>query len=379
MRLLEHEGKNFLRQFGIATPEEQVAYTVDEAVEAATKLGYPAVVKAQVLTGGRGKAGGVRVVANEAEARDAATHILGMNIKGEVCHCLLVARCVNIARELYAGITLDTRAGLPILMFSTSGGMEIEEVAAKTPEKLLKMHLTPLAPLEIWQAENFLRAADLNSEELVGVAKVLVKLAKLFFDREAHVAEINPLVITGEGKVLALDSKVVLDNESLKRLNIPKTDGLPQTDLERRAAAIGVRYVQLEGDIAVLGGGAGLGMATMDLVHYCGRKPACFIDCGGGITKEATAEAMRICLDTPGAKGVIFNAYGGGNNCETMATGVVMALQDRPGAKVMVKMRGHSQDEGWALLKEHGIPYVTNESSTTAIERLIASLDTPAQ
>lgn len=374
MRLLEHEGKSMLRSFGIPTPEECVVHSVEEAVAAAARLGFPVVVKAQVLTGGRGKAGGVKVVEDPSELPETAERILGMTIKGEVCKALLVAKSVDIASEMYAGITIDGQAGLPVLMFSLAGGMDIESVAATQPEKLLTMHLSSLKPLEVWQVMDFLRKAELPSPLLVEVAGILTRMARCFFEREAHVVEINPLVVTTAGAVMALDAKVVLDKDSLKRLGIAQTDGLPETELELRAAAIGVRYVALDGDIAVLGGGAGLGMATMDLVHYCGRKPACFIDCGGGITSKATAEAMRICLDTPGAKGVIFNAFGGGNNCETMALGVLEALRDRPGARVMVKMRGHSQDEGWALLRENGVPYVTDETSQVAMQRLINSI-----
>jgi len=201
-----------------------------------------------------------------------------------------------------------------------------------------------------------------------------VALSQSYFAKEAITMEINPLAVTAEGAVIALDAKVVLDNDALARLGIPKTDGGRITELEKRAAAVGVRYVQLDGDIAVLGGGAGVGMATMDLVHFSGHKPACFIDCGGGITSEATAEALRICLDTPGAKGVIFNAFGGGNNCETMGLGVLMVAKERPEANIMVKMRGHSQDEGWELLAKHGVPFVRDETSTTAVNLLIKNI-----
>ncbi len=374
MRLLEHEGRSLFGQYGIPVQDAQVAQTVDEAAKAARALGYPVVVKAQVLAGGRGKAGGVKVVHDETALRSEAARILAMTIKGEACRCLLISRCAAIKREFYAGVTLDAGAGCPLLMFSTEGGMDIETVAATMPEKLLRLHLKGLRPLELWQAMNFARVAGLPSKTLLGVSRVLASLTQAYSAKEAITMEINPLALTDSGGLLALDAKVVLDNDSLKRLGIPKTDGAPVSELEKRAAAIGVRYVQLEGDIAVLGGGAGVGMATMDLVHFSGRRPACFIDCGGGITSEATAEAMRICLDTPGVRGVIFNAFGGGNNCETMAAGVVRVAQERPEAKLMVKMRGHSQDQGWAMLAEHGVPFVRDETSTTAVTRLIESI-----
>lgn len=374
MRLLEHEGKAIFSEFAIPLTKGKVVHSQAEAVGAASEIGYPLVVKAQVLAGGRGKAGGVKIAKDEAELARISGEILGMTIKGETCSCLLLTQCVDIAREFYLGITLDSGAGFPLLLFSTAGGIDIETVAATQPEKLLRRHLDELRPLEIWQAMNFLLPAKLPSDIMFKTAKVVVALTKAFFAKEAHTTEINPLVVTSANDVLALDAKVVLDNDSLKRLGIPKTDGLPVTELEKRAASIGIRYVQLEGDIAVLGGGAGVGMATMDMVHFSGHKPACVIDCGGGITAEATAEAVRICLDTPGAKGVIFNAFGGGNNCETMAKGVVLGMKDRPNGKIVVKMRGHSQDEGWALLRENNIPFVQDETSAQAIQKLISMI-----
>lgn len=374
MRLLEHEGRTLFESHGIPVQEGSVAYTADDAAEAANALGYPVMVKAQVFAGGRGKAGGIKRVGSEAELRSEAARILAMTIKDEPCRCLLITRCAAIQQEFYASITLDAGAGYPVLMFSTEGGMDIEEVAVECPEKLLRMHLTDLHPLELWQAMNFARGASLPSDYLLRVAQVVVALSQAYFAKEAITMEINPLAVTADGAVIALDAKVVLDNDALKRLGILRTDLGETTDLEKRAAAIGVRYVQLDGDIAVLGGGAGVGMATMDLVHFCGHRPACFIDCGGGITSEATAEALRICLDTPGANGVVFNAFGGGNNCETMGIGVVTVAKERPGAKIMVKMRGHSQDEGWELLAKHGIPFVRDETSTTAVKLLIDNI-----
>ena len=374
MRMLEHEGRSLFEAHGIPVQDGRVVQTVDEAAEAANFLGYPVMVKAQVFAGGRGKAGGIKRVEDEKELRAAASVILGMTIKDELCHSLLITRCATIEKEFYVGITLDAGAGYPVLMFSTEGGMDIETVAAEYPEKLLRMLLTDLRPLGLWHAMNFLRGAALPSDCMLRVARVVVALSQSYFAKEAITMEINPLAVTAEGAVIALDAKVVLDNDALARLGIPKTDGGRITELEKRAAAVGVRYVQLDGDIAVLGGGAGVGMATMDLVHFSGHKPACFIDCGGGITSEATAEALRICLDTPGAKGVIFNAFGGGNNCETMGLGVLMVAKERPEAKIMVKMRGHSQDEGWELLAKHGVPFVRDETSTTAVNLLIKNI-----
>lgn len=373
MRMLEYEGKALFRECGIPTPEEHLAKSGEEACLAAEQIGLPVVIKAQVLAGGRGKAGGIKVARNLDEVRQHASSILGMTIKNEICHEVLVAPAVTIERELYAGITIDPRAGGAVLMFSAAGGMDIEEVARTNPERILRMPICLSEPPALWDYMNLLRKEQMESSLLLEVAKVLKRLADVFIRYCAQTVEINPLALTEKG-IMALDSKVVLDNDALKRLNIPKTDGAPVTDLEKRAAAIGVRYVQLDGEIAVLSGGAGLGMATMDLVHFCGSKPSCFIDCGGGITSEATAEAVRICLDTPGTRGVMVNAFGGGNDCGVIARGILAALNEYPDAHIMVKMRGFSQEIAWDLLKEAKVPFVSRESSKTAVQRLINSI-----
>ncbi len=375
MRMLEYEGKRLLREQGIITPPEQTASSVEEAVSAAKELGYPVVVKAQVLAGGRGKAGGVKVVSDEAALRTAATNILGMTIKEELCEILLIASAREIAKELYAGVTLDPAEGKPVLIFSTEGGMDIEEVAEKTPEKVCKYYLSPLELPRRHVILEELRKSGLVDTSLPKVCDVVMRLIKAFFERDCTTLEINPLILTPEGECLALDAKAVLDDSALKRQKIAQTDNLPSNELEVKAASIGVNYVTLEGNVAVIAGGAGLGMATIDMVNYCGGKPASFLDTGGGISTDNMAEALRISLATAGVKGVVINIFGGINNCAVVAKGIARVIdEDKPTAKISVKMRGNSQDEGWAMLEERNIPIVKYGTTEEAVQNLMNAL-----
>lgn len=375
MRMLEYQGKELLRRQGIPTTPEYVARTADEAATHAAVLGYPVVVKAQVLTGGRGKAGGVRVVRDEAALRDAATAILGMTIKNEVCEILLVATATDIAREFYAGVTIDPVEGKPVFIFSTEGGMDIESVAQNAPEKVRTLHLSPFTPPRRHILLEELRQGGLSGEALPKVCSVAVQLVDAFFRNDCTTLEINPLVITPDGTCLALDAKAVIDDAALKRQKLLQTDSVPVTELECRAAAIGVNYVALEGEIAVIAGGAGLGMATMDMVNRYAARPASFLDTGGGINSVNMAEALRVSLATPGVRGVVINIFGGINNCEEVAKGIAHVLdEDAPTARIVVKMRGHSQDEGWALLEARQIPIVKFGTTEEAVRLLIADI-----
>jgi succinyl-CoA synthetase beta subunit len=289
---------------------------------------------------------------------------------------VLLSRKVDIVRELYAGVTFDPQNGLPALMFSTSGGVDIEEVARATPEKVLTMHLSPTQPVRGFRIIDFLRGSDLPSDLLPKLAQVLHKLIEAFYASDATTAEINPLAVTPEGEVVALDSKMVIDDSSLVRQQIIQRFEAG-TPLEARARSVGLNYVPLEGNIAVLGSGAGLAMATMDFISHYGAVPACFLDTGGGISSEKMAEALRICLATPGVEAVLVNAFGGINNCEWMGRGIANVIdEDKPTKKILVKMRGHSQDEGWKLLEDRRIPVVkfgTTEEAVKQIVELVAS------
>ena len=375
MRMLEYEGKAILRKHGIVTTAESVAGTVEEAIDAGKSLGFPVVVKAQVLAGGRGKAGGVRIANNSDAVRDAATAILGMEIKGEECKKLLVAKACGIEKELYAGVTIDQAAGCPVLIFSLEGGMDIEEVASKTPEKVRTIHLSSLYPIRRHVIQEEIRKAGLVGPLLPKISTVVQQLVDAFFANDCTTLEINPLVVTDAGEVIALDAKAVIDDSALKRQNLVQTDSVPGNDLERRAQAIRVNYVSLEGEVAIIAGGAGLAMATMDMVNLQKSTAASFMDLGGGISAENMAEALRISLATKGVRGVVINVFGGINNCLEMATGIAEVLEkDSPAAKIVVKMRGHSQDEGWALLNKYTVPIVKYGTTFDAVQALLAGM-----
>lgn len=372
MRLLEFEGKQIFERYGIPIQTGIVAITPEEAVAAAEKIGYPVVLKAQVLAGGRGKAGGVKFAHDASEVIENSKKILGMVIKGEATKCLLVNGIIDIEIELYAGITIDPGVGLPILMFSTSGGMDIELVAKETPEKLLRMHLDPTKAYRPYDMVNFLQNSDLKTSLLPKVANILLRLIQGFYGADATTTEINPLIITKDQQVLALDSKVVIDDSALKRQPLLKKKKEQLSLIEERAKKAEVNYVLLDGNIAVIAGGAGLAMATMDLVSHFGGKPASFLDTGGGISSDHMAEALRISLETKGVEGVIVNVFGGINNCEIIAKGIAEVIdQDQPSIPIVVKMRGHSQDEGWKILEDRNIPIIKFGTSEEAIRLLL--------
>ena len=374
MRLLEYEGKELLSKAGFAVPAEKTAASEEEASRAAAELGYPVVLKAQVLAGGRGKAGGIRLVSSEKELREAARAVLGMTIADERCALLLVAKAVDIKREMYVGITIDAAEGKPVLIFSTEGGMEIEILAKHAPEKVHTIRLSCLNPLRRHTALEFLCRAGVPKDLLNPVCTAVQKLGEAFFRFDCTTLEINPFVVTAGEELIALDAKAVMDDSALKRQNRVQTDGAPATEAERRAAAIGVNFVSLEGNVAVIAGGAGLAMATMDMVTRYVKQPACFLDTGGGIRSENMAEALRICCSYPGVKGVVINIFGGINNCAEVARGIIKALDAEKNAPALViKMRGHSQDEGWALLEERKLPVIKYGTTEDAVKTRCAS------
>jgi succinyl-CoA synthetase beta subunit len=376
--MLEHQGKELLRRYGINCPKEYTAVTVDEAASVAGETGYPVVLKAQVLCGGRGKAGGIAAVNCEKELRATADRMLGMSVKNEICRCLLVAEAVDIAREYYAGVTIDAAAGRPVLILSAAGGVDIEHTTAATPEKLRTLHLSSLSMPRRHEILEELRLAEIKGDDLPKVCSMAQRMVEAFFACDCTTLEINPLVVTADGICLALDAKAVIDDEALARQGLQQTDSYPASDIEKRAAAIGVNYVRLDpsGDVAVIAGGAGLGMAGMDMVNNSGRKTGSFLDTGGGISKATMAEALRISLETPGIRGVFINIFGGINNCAEVARGIVEVVDaDKPDAVLVVKMRGHSQDEGWALLDERKVPLIRHGTSEDAVRLLTACMD----
>lgn len=375
MKLYEFEGKALFARWGILTPLGRVVATPEDAAVAAEELGGPTVVKAQVLTGGRGKAGGVRLAADPAEAREAAAAILAMAIRGEPVRRVLVEQQLAVAREFYAGITVDRAAGQAVLMFSTQGGMDIEAVAAEQPGAIATLYLDGVAPVRRYRILETVKRAGLSGREVTAVTDVILKLVRLFFALDCTTAEINPLVVTAEGQVVAADAKLVLDDEALFRhrdLELgPREEH--QTELERAAREARLAYVPLgEGNIGIIAGGAGLAMATMDMVAAHGGRPANFLDTGGGVSAEQMAEALRIVTAESRVEGVLINVFGGINNCAIMAEGIARFLREAERrVPIVVKMRGHNQEEGWATLAEWDVPVIKFGTTEEAVQLLL--------
>ncbi len=379
MYLREHQAKEILRAAGLPVPPSQVVFTPEEAAAAAQDIG-PCVVKAQVRAGGRGKAGFITLAQTPEEAAAAAARMLGQSHQGETVDRLLVEGRLDIAQELYLGVVLDTAQASPMALLSTRGGVDIEQVAAESPQDL---HRVPLDPLQEGIADpapwrGLWQKAGLASELLDQAVEVTVKLAELFFKAEAFTLEINPLVVTKQGKIMAGDCKLIVDDSCLFRH--PEMQGFVEVDEnapETKAKKIGVTYVSLEknGSIGVMAGGAGICMTTMDEVADAGGIPVAFIDLGGGISEENMAKALEIMLSTPGINGLILNVFGGINNCEIMAKGVRrMWPRLREQVTLVIKMRGHSQEEGWAILQELGVPVVKHGTTTEAVKLLMQEM-----
>lgn len=377
MKLYEFEGKSLFREMGIPTPRGFVSTTVEEAKNAAKELGYPLAVKDQVLHGGRGKAGGIKFTDNEDELLDAANELLTTKLAGDNAKRLLVEEKIRIAHEFYAGITLDPLVSLPVLMISPHGGMDIEEVVETYPHQLFRMNLDPLMNPRVYQFIDIVLKTGLTGRDLVQVTRVLLHLVNCYFMYNAITAEINPLVIDEEGKVLAADSKIEIDDSALFRIKAAESFEREVFDpLEAEAKAAGLSYVSMgEGNIGLIAGGAGLGMASMDMIFAHGGSPANFLDLTGDANPDRTAMALEIVLKKPGVEGVLFNAFGGINNCKHMAMGISKVVDElHPPQVITVKMRGHAQKEGWALLEERKIPVVKFGTTEQAICLLLEQM-----
>ncbi len=377
MKLIEKDGKDIFKRFGIPVPQGRLAHDPDQAAAAAAELGGRAVVKAQVLRGKRGKAGAVRLVGSPEEARQAAAAILGMDLGGERVTVLLVEESLDIAKELYAGITIDPGRGSAVLIFSARGGMDIEEVAATAPEAVVSLPFDGVEPVRRHDLYALVKRAGLTGPELVAVTGVLLGLVQGFTAMDATTSEINPLVIVAGGRAVAADAKLVIDDSALFRhKDLTPTETEPQGPLEKAAWEAGVAYVPLAGgEVGVIAGGAGLALATMDTISTLGSRPADFLDVGGGVSVDRMAASMRIVAGTPGVRGILVNVFGGINNCELMARGVLKALdEDHIEVPVVVKMRGHSQDEGWALLEAAGIDVIKKGTTEEAVRLIIQEI-----
>ncbi|MGG3738679.1 ADP-forming succinate--CoA ligase subunit beta [Aeribacillus pallidus] len=382
MNIHEYQGKEILRKYGVTVPNGKVAFTVDEAVEAAKELGTDVVVvKAQIHAGGRGKAGGVKVAKNLDEVRTYASELLGKTLvthqtgpDGKEVKRLLIEEGCDIKKEYYVGLVLDRATSRVVLMASEEGGTEIEEVAAKTPEKIFKEYIDPVTGLTPFQARRI--AFNINiPNELVGQAvKFMMGLYQVFIEKDCSIAEINPLVVTGDGKVMALDAKLNFDSNALYRhKDILEYRDLDEEDpKEIEASKHDLSYISLDGNIGCMVNGAGLAMATMDIIKYYGGEPANFLDVGGGATAEKVTEAFKIILSDPNVKGIFVNIFGGIMKCDVIATGVVEAAkQVELKVPLVVRLEGTNVELGKKILEESGLNIIAAESMADGAQKIV--------
>jgi succinyl-CoA synthetase beta subunit len=377
MDLLEYQGKQLFARHGVPVPSGRPARTVDEAVAAAEEIGYPCVVKAQVQIGGRGKAGGIKVAKDVDEARTHAEAILGMDIRGFTVHEVWVEAASDIAAEYYASIVFDRSAKKPLMMLSTKGGMDIEAVAEEDPDAIARLHVDPLIGFQAFHGRRLAYEAGVDADVIRPLGGLLAKLYDAFISEEAMLVEVNPLIVTGDRDVAALDAKVTLDNNALFRH--PENAELPAGDdedpQEKMAKERGLTYVALDGDIGILGNGAGLVMSTLDVVAQAGGSPANFLDAGGGSKAEAITSAVEVILSNPSVKAVLFNIFGGITRCDEVANGLIEAFaQIKPTVPFVVRLSGTNEEEGRRLLAEAALPNVHTEETMLGAARRVVEL-----
>ncbi|WP_046215349.1 ADP-forming succinate--CoA ligase subunit beta [Paenibacillus wulumuqiensis] len=383
MNIHEYQGKQLLKQYGVAVPEGKVAFTVEEAVEAAQSLGSPVcVVKAQIHAGGRGKAGGVKVAKSVDEVRTYAQELLGKVLvthqtgpEGKEIKRLLIEEGCDIQKEYYIGVVIDRATGKVVIMASEEGGTEIEEVAEKTPEKIFREAVDPAVGLQAFQARKLAYAINIPTKLVNKAAQFMLSLYKAFVEKDCSIAEINPLVVTGDGQVMALDAKLNFDSNALFRHpEILELRDLEEEDeKEIEASKFDLSYIALDGNIGCMVNGAGLAMATMDIIKYYGGEPANFLDVGGGATTEKVTEAFKIILSDPNVKGIFINIFGGIMRCDVIANGVVEAAKqiglDRP---LVVRLEGTNVDLGKQILAESGLNIVAADSMADGAQKIVA-------
>lgn len=383
MNIHEYQGKSVLKQYGVAVPEGKVAFTVDEAVQAAEELGTPiVVVKAQIHAGGRGKAGGVKIAKSLDDVRTYATELLGKVLvthqtgpEGKEVKRLLIEQGCDIKKEYYIGVVVDRGTGRVVMMASEEGGTEIEEVAAATPEKIVKEVIDPAVGLQVFQARKLAYAINIPAELVNKAVKFMVALYQAFVEKDCSIAEINPLVVTGNGEVMALDAKLNFDSNALYRhKDIQALRDLDEEDeKEIEASKFDLSYIALDGNIGCMVNGAGLAMSTMDIIKYYGGEPANFLDVGGGATTEKVTEAFKIILSDENVKGIFVNIFGGIMRCDVIANGVVEAAKqiglDRP---LVVRLEGTNVEIGKRILNESGLNIVAADSMADGAQKIVA-------
>ena len=385
MKIHEYQGKEILRKFGVPTPRGFPCFSIQEAEEAARRLGGNVwVVKAQIHAGGRGKGGGVKVAKSMEEVRKFSSSILGMQLKthqtgadGQKVRRLLIEEGAAIAKELYVGMVVDRGTQKVVLMASSEGGMDIEEVAAKTPEKIHKVFIDPMNGLTGADASGVARKIGIPEKANAEAAKLLQALYQCFDETDASLAEINPLIVTQDEKVVALDAKLNFDDNALFRHpDIVALRDLDEEDpLEIEASKYDLNYISLDGKIGCMVNGAGLAMATMDTIKLFGGSPANFLDVGGGATAEKVTAAFKIMLSNPKVKAILVNIFGGIMKCDTIATGVVTAAREtKLAVPLVVRMKGTNEDLGKKILKDSGLPIISADNMADAAKKVVAAI-----
>jgi succinyl-CoA synthetase beta subunit len=383
MKIHEYQAKAILARYGVTTPRGEVAYTKEEVREAAQRLkSNVVVVKAQIHAGGRGKGGGVKLARSGDEAEDIAGHILGMNLvtpqtgpAGRLVKRVLIEEGLDIKRELYLGLLVDRASGLPVFMASAAGGMEIEEVAKENPEAILRETIQPVVGLQPYQARKIAFGLGLPGEVATHATPFFQALYRAFMDTDASLLEINPCVLTGDGKLVALDAKMTFDDNALFRHpNLRELRDLDEEDpLEVEASKYGLNYIKLDGSVACMVNGAGLAMATMDIIKYAGGSPANFLDVGGGASSEQVKNAFRILMSDPSVRAVFINIFGGILRCDVLATGVVAAAKDlQLKVPVVVRMEGTNVEMGQKILRESGLNFTIAEGMKDGAQKVVA-------
>jgi succinyl-CoA synthetase beta subunit len=377
MDLLEYQGKQLFARRDVPVPEGRHATTVEEAVSAAEEVGFPCVVKAQVQIGGRGKAGGIKLAENSDEARQHAEAILGMDIRGLTVHELWIEAASEIAAEYYASVVFDRSAKAPLMMLSTKGGMDIEEVASEDPQAIARLHVDPLLGYQDFHGRRLAYDAGVDGDVVRAIGAMLGRLYEVFVAEEATLVEVNPLIVTPEREVRALDAKVTLDDNALFRHadNAGLRDPSAEDPQERMAKDRGLIYVKLDGDIGILGNGAGLVMSTLDVVAEAGGSPANFLDAGGGSKADAIVSAVEVILSDPKVRAVLFNIFGGITRCDEVARGLIEAFaQVKPEVPFVVRLDGTNDEEGRRLLAEANLPGVHTEATMDGAAQKVVEL-----
>jgi succinyl-CoA synthetase beta subunit len=383
MKIHEYQAKAILSRYGVTTPRGEVAFNKEEAREAAQRLKTPlAVVKAQIHAGGRGKAGGVKLARSPEEAAEHASNILGMKLVtpqtgpgGRIVRRLLIEEGLDIKREMYLGLLVDRAAGAPVLMASAAGGMEIEEVAKDNPGAILRETIHPAAGLQPYQARKIAFGLGLPGEVVNDAVRFLQALYRAFLDTDASLLEINPCVLTGDGRLVALDAKMTFDDSGLFRhKDLRELRDLDEEDpLEVEASKYGLNYIKLDGSVGCMVNGAGLAMATMDIIKYSGGSPANFLDVGGGASAEQVKNAFRILMSDPSVRAVFINIFGGILRCDVLATGVVAAAKDlQLKVPVVVRMEGTNVELGKQILRDSGLNFAIAEGMKDGAQKVVA-------